>query len=115
MDASTKDLEKIDALVDGPWDQIGLYHLTPEQSAALIAHKNAYVQKGWFPARYTFEEHAHGRPQLLLVVRGTLTHADGKMHYTQSENDLLIVPAKLKHTAKVGNEELEFYLILKKE
>lgn len=108
------EMSKIDALVHSDWDEIGLFHLSAHQTDALLHHHGVTVERGWFPARYAFGEHAHGRPQLLLVTRSRLTHSDGKMSYTQGENDLLIVPAKLKHTAIVGSEELEFYLILKR-
>lgn len=114
MDATAGDLGKVDELVQERWDRLALYHLTDKQAEALLNHKDVSVQDGWFPARYEFEEHAHGRPQLLLVTRGRLTHSDGKMNYTQGTNDLLVVPEHLVHTAKVGDEELEFYVILKK-
>jgi quercetin dioxygenase-like cupin family protein len=103
----------IDELVKGPWDTLALYTLTKEQAKALITHPGIRAQQGWMPAGYTFPEHSHSEAQMLLVTRGKLTHVSGKMSYTQGENDLLIVPANLKHHAMVGNEELEFILILK--
>jgi quercetin dioxygenase-like cupin family protein len=107
-------MTKIDDLVAGPWDALALYHLTPEQAKELLAHKGVTVEEGWLPAHYRFPEHAHHEPQLLLVKRGTLSHTSAKMHYPQKENDLLVVPANVKHTALVGDEQLEFFLILRR-
>ncbi|HIH24882.1 TPA: hypothetical protein HA251_07655 [Candidatus Woesearchaeota archaeon] len=115
MNAIAEDLGKVDELVQERWDRLALYHLTDKQVKALLGNKNVYAQDGWFPARYEFEEHAHGRPQLLLVTRGRLTHSDGKMNYTQGTNDLLVVPANLVHTAKVGDEELEFWMMTRRQ
>jgi quercetin dioxygenase-like cupin family protein len=108
------DKERVEALVKEPWDRLALYHLSTRQAILLLSHHDVFVQEGWFPARHEFPEHAHDRAQMLLVTRGTLTHTTKEMSYTQGENDLLVVPATLAHTAKVGNEELEFYLVLKK-
>jgi mannose-6-phosphate isomerase-like protein (cupin superfamily) len=107
-----KDMD-IDGLITGPWDTIALYTLTQEQADALLSRPDIVAQRGWLPARYRFPEHAHAEPQLLLVTRGRLTHTSGGISYTQTPGDLLVVPARLKHTAIIGDEQLEFFLILK--
>ena len=107
-------MDKVNALVKEPWDTLGLYHLDNQQVAALLAHNGIVAEEGWLPARYQFPSHAHHEPQLLLVTRGKLTHVSGKINYTQGPGDILIVPANVKHMAFVGDEELEFYLVLRK-
>lgn len=108
------DDKKVDDLVRGPWDTIAVYHLSDTQAKSILSHNDISAQKGWLPAHYAFPPHTHDEPQLLLIKRGRLTHMHDGMNYVQGENDLLVVPAKLKHTAIIGSEELEFWLLLKK-
>ena len=105
--------DKVNDLIEGKWDELALYHLTPAQADSLLTHKGVIIQEGWLPAHYKFPEHAHAEAQLLLVTRGVLTHKTATASFLQKTNDLLVVPAKKRHTAIIGDEDLEFFVIVK--
>jgi quercetin dioxygenase-like cupin family protein len=108
-----EDAKKVQEMLEGPWDSLALYTLSKGQIELLTNNQSVSVHKGWLPARFTFPEHAHAHAQMLLVTSGKLTHVSKSLSYTQSPGDVLIVPARMQHSAFVHDEELEFFLISK--
>jgi gentisate 1,2-dioxygenase len=102
----------VDQFIDSPWNKLALYTLTEHRIKEPLYSTKATVQ-GWIPAHHEFPEHAHGKSQMHLVTRRGLTHISKDISYTQVSNDILIVPAKLKHHAHIGDEEIGFILVLK--
>ena len=100
----------IDELIEKPWNKFIVYTLSNDEKKQLINHEGLTKQPYNFPKGNVWSEHQHEKPQLLLVIKGELTHkADGK-EYHQLQNDLLIVPANKLHKAYSGkNTDLIVY------
>jgi len=103
----------INELVEMPWNEMVVYSLTDKQKQELISHEKIVKHEYFFRKGNEWEEHHHDKPQLLLVLEGQLTHRANNKDYIQYQNDLLIVPANLPHTAYT-NKDLHLHWFTKK-
>ena len=103
----------IDHLVAEPWDELALYTLSEVQIQQLLKHPALKTRNGWAPPWKKFVQYTQGKPQILLVTRGTINHVSGNLSYTQMPNDILVIPSHFTHQSTIGSEELEYILIAK--
>ena len=87
-----KILEDINSLINDSWETMEGYYINEEQKEFLLNNKSLIHQYIMFNKGNIWEEHAHTNPQLLLVIRGKLTHVVNNKEYIQETNDLLVVP-----------------------
>lgn len=105
----------IDEFVRSDWDEMIVYTLSQNQKDELMNNQAVTKKEYRSPKGYVYETHQHETPQLILVVKGELTHVAEGNKYVQNPNDLLVVPANLPHHGYVGKEELVVYAFNKKK
>ncbi|MEK6873158.1 MAG: AraC family ligand binding domain-containing protein [Nanoarchaeota archaeon] len=103
----------VNELVEKPWNKMAVYILTDEQKQQLVNHKKLVKREYFFRKGNKWDEHYHKESQILLLIKGQLTHKAKNMDYVQNPNDLLIVPANLPHSA-YANKDLHLYWFTKK-
>ena len=110
-----RDIRNADELISDSWENMELYRMNEEEKEKLLSGKQLEQEYIMFPKGSVWEEHAHTRPQLLLVIAGKLTHVVGRKEFVQEANDVLIVPKNISHRAFAGKQKpLLVYVFHKK-
>ncbi|MEN9625761.1 MAG: Cupin domain [archaeon] len=110
-----KEISNAGELIADNWENMEVYHMNEEQKEKLLNNKILEQEYIMFPKGSVWEEHAHTRPQLLLVIAGKLTHVVDRKEFVQEANDVLIVPKNIPHRAFASkNKPLLVYVFHKK-
>jgi quercetin dioxygenase-like cupin family protein len=96
------------------WTRPALLHLSEQDINDLVDDSRLFIAEHFDDATDSYPQHAHSAPQALLVLEGEMTHFSEAGTFTQRKGDLLIVPAHLRHSAKIGAEGVRYLFIAKR-
>ncbi|MEK6872011.1 MAG: cupin domain-containing protein [Nanoarchaeota archaeon] len=115
MKKTISTVDELNEIINGEWNDVTLFTLTEEMKEVLLASPMVDKEYMTFNKNTVWENHAHTRAQLLLVIAGRLTHVVRGDEFMQEPNDLLIVPKNLVHRAFSGKSKpLLVYVFYKK-